>query len=188
MNHWLSQPNYAEIAQEMEKTLRNDLDQDGLLALFNADAYRQIKPEMKESTDIELMNHWLSQPNYAEIAQEIYNYRQPIQISALSVNDPVLQLILDIFPCDFYRQKRPDLSELSDRELIVHYWQFGRHEGIDLTISNVHDAIQESVRADYHSQIKSLNGRIRELESLISSSNSQISVLQELIVRSQKSE
>ena len=157
----------------------------GLLALFNADAYREIRPEMKEGTDIELMNHWLSQPNYAEIAKEIYNYRQPVQISALSDDDPALQLILDIFPGNFYRQKRQDLSELSDRELIKHYWQFGRHEGIDLSASNIYDAIQESLRTDYHSRITSLNSRVRELEALISSSNSQISVLQELIIRSQ---
>ena len=56
MNHWLTQPNFNELADDMQKTIRNQLDQDGLLALFNADAYRKLYPEMKDNTDIELMN------------------------------------------------------------------------------------------------------------------------------------
>ena len=42
-----------------------------LLALFNADAYRKLYPEMKDNTDIELMNHWLTQPNFNELADDM---------------------------------------------------------------------------------------------------------------------
>ena len=39
IDHWLSQPDFRD-CQDMEKSIRNPLDRDGLLALFNADIYR----------------------------------------------------------------------------------------------------------------------------------------------------
>ena len=141
MNHWLTQPNFNELADDMQKTIRNQLDQDGLLALFNADAYRKLYPEIKDNTDIELMNHWLKQPDYREISKNIYDVVRchQVQLSELTDKDPALQLIFNIFPFDFYRKIRPDLSHLTDKDLIIHYWDFGRNEGVNLSEKYVHD-------------------------------------------------
>ena len=187
MNHWLKQPNFSEIADKMQKTIRNKLDQDGLLALFNADIYRKLYPEVKENTDIELMNQWLTRPNYCEISKEMHDavHCQPTQLSELTDDDPVLKLILNIFPFDFYRKLRPDLSHLPDKDLISHFWQFGRHEGVDLSENYVHSSLLENAQKDNDLQIKILNGRVRELEKLLSLANAQIGSMQELIVRSQ---
>ena len=187
MNCWLMQPNFSEIADEMQKTIRNQLDQDGLLALFNAEAYRKLCPEMKENTDAELMNHWLKQPDYYEISKNICDAVrcQPVQLSELTDKDPALKLILHTFPFDFYRKIRPDLSHLPDKDLFIHFWQFGRHEGVDLSESYVSKFLLENAQKDYDLQIKNLSGRVRELENLLSLANAQICSMQELIIRSQ---
>ena len=184
MNHWLIQPNFREIAEEIEKTLRNKLDQDGLLALFNAEAYRKLYPELKDNTDIELMNHWLIQPNYLEISNNINNFVrcQLFQISELKDGDPALELLLNIFHFSFYRKIRPDLAHLSDKDLLSHYWQLGRHEGTDLSENYIHNYFLENIKKDYELKIKTLTGRVRELEKLLSSANAQIGAMQELIV------
>ena len=44
INHWLSQPNFREVAEEMKESIRNSLDQEGLLALFNSEIYRDLHP------------------------------------------------------------------------------------------------------------------------------------------------
>ena len=187
MNHWLMQPNYSEIADEMQKTIRNQLDQDGLLALFNADAYRELYPEIKDKTDSELMNHWLIQPDYHEISKIIYDYVrcQPVQLSELTDKDPALKLILHTFPFNFYRKIRPDLSDIPDKDLIIHFWKFGRHEDVDLSENYVHNFLLDNSKKDNDLQVKTLTARVRELENLLSLANAQICSMQELIVRSQ---
>jgi len=158
-----------------------------LLALFNAEAYRKLCPEMKENTDAELMNHWLKQPDYYEISKNICDAVrcQPVQLSELTDKDPALKLILHTFPFDFYRKIRPDLSHLPDKDLFIHFWQFGRHEGVDLSESYVSKFLLENAQKDYDLQIKNLSGRVRELENLLSLANAQICSMQELIIRSQ---
>ena len=82
IDHWLSQPDFREIAEEMEKSIRNPLDRDGLLALFNADIYRELCPEtkeMKEGSDFS----WLASP-ILEIAEELEkSIRNPLDRDGL---------------------------------------------------------------------------------------------------------
>ena len=158
-----------------------------LLALFNADAYRELYPEIKDKTDSELMNHWLIQPDYHEISKIIYDYVrcQPVQLSELTDKDPALKLILHTFPFNFYRKIRPDLSDIPDKDLIIHFWKFGRHEDVDLSENYVHNFLLDNSKKDNDLQVKTLTARVRELENLLSLANAQICSMQELIVRSQ---
>ena len=185
IDHWLSQPSFREIAKEMEKSIHNPLDRDGLLALFNADIYRELFPQTKEMTDAELIDHWLSQPSFSDVSKLMSDaiQRHPTQLAELTDQDPSLQLLQHIFPFELYRSQRPDLSQISNRALINHYWTNGQHEGIDLSESNVKNILDR----DQSLQVDRLNSRVHELEHLLSCANAQISAMQKLIVGSRDS-
>ena len=180
IDHWLSRPNFREIAEEIEKNIRNSSDRDGLLALFNANIYRKLYPETKDMAEVELLDHWLSQPDFRFISKTMNDIiqRKAIQISELTDQDPALQLLQHVFPFDLYRSQRPDLSQFPNRELINHFWANGQHEGIDLSESNVQNILDDHKS----SQVNLLTSRVHELEHLLSCANAQISAMQKLIV------
>ena len=157
----------------------------GLLALFNADVYRKLYPQTQEMTDVELIDHWLSQPDFRDVSKMMNHaiQRNPTPLAELTDQDPALQLLHNIFPFDFYRSQRTDLSQISNRELINHYWTHGQYEGIDLSESNVKNVLGK----DQSLQVNRLNTRIHELEHLLSCANAQISAMQKLIVSSRDS-
>ena len=157
----------------------------GLLALFNADVYRKLYPQTQEMTDIELIDHWLSQPDFRDVSKIMKDatQRNPTPLAELTDQDPALQLLQNIFPFDFYRSQRTDLSQIPNRELINHYWTHGQYEGIDLSESNVKNVLGK----DQSLQVNRLNTRIHELEHLLSCANAQISAMQKLIVSSRDS-
>ena len=157
----------------------------GLSSLFNADIYRELYPQTKEMTDVELIDHWLSQPNFSDVSKLINDaiQRNPNQLSELTDQDPSLQLLQHIFPFELYRSQRPDLLQISNRELINHYWQNGQYEGIDLSELNVKNILDR----DQSLQVDRLTSRIHELEHLLSCANAQISAMQQLIIGSRDS-
>ena len=157
----------------------------GLLALFNADVYRKLYPQTQEMTDVELIDHWLSQPDFRDVSKIMKDatQRNPTPLAELTDQDPALQLLQNIFPFDFYRSQRTDLSQIPNRELINHYWTHGQYEGIDLSESNVKNVLDK----DQSLQVNRLNTRIHELEHLLSCANAQISAMQKLIVSSRDS-
>ena len=157
----------------------------GLLALFNADIYRKLYPQTKEMADVELIDHWLSQPDFRDISKIMNDaiQRIPTPLAELTEQDPALQLLQNIFPFDLYRSQRTDLSQIPNRQLINHYWSNGQYEGIDLSESMVKNILEK-----YQSlQVSRLTTRIHELEHLLSCANAQISAMQKLIVSSRNS-
>ena len=185
IDHWLSQPDFREIAMEIEKNTHNSIDRDGILALFNADIYRKLYPQTKEMADVELIDHWLSQPDFRDISKIMNDaiQRIPTPLAELTEQDPALQLLQNIFPFDLYRSQRKDLSQIPNRQLINHYWSNGQYEGIDLSESMVKNILEK-----YQSlQVSRLTTRIHELEHLLSCANAQISAMQKLIVSSRNS-
>ncbi len=157
----------------------------GLLALFNADVYRKLYPQTKEMADVELIDHWLSQPDFRDISKIMNDaiQRIPTPLAELTEQDPALQLLQNIFPFDLYRSQRKDLSQIPNRQLINHYWSNGQYEGIDLSESMVKNILEK-----YQSlQVSRLTTRIHELEHLLSCANAQISAMQKLIVSSRNS-
>ena len=157
----------------------------GLLALFNADVYRKLYPQTKEMTDVELIDHWLSQPDFRDVSKIMKDatQRNPTPLAELTEQDPALQLLQNIFPFDLYRSQRTDLSQIPNRQLINHYWSNGQYEGIDLSESMVKNILEK-----YQSlQVSRLTTRIHELEHLLSCANAQISAMQKLIVSSRNS-
>ncbi|QNJ16225.1 putative conserved secreted protein [Synechococcus sp. A18-40] len=185
IDHWLSQPDFREIAKEIDENTHNSLDRDGILASFNADIYRKLYPQTQEMTDVELIDHWLSQPDFRDVSKIMKDatQRNPTPLAELTDQDPALQLLQNIFPFDFYRSQRTDLSQIPNRELINHYWTHGQYEGIDLSESNVKNVLDK----DQSLQVNRLNTRIHELEHLLSCANAQISAMQKLIVSSRDS-
>ncbi|MEB3259482.1 MAG: glycosyltransferase [Cyanobacteriota bacterium] len=71
----------------------------------------------------------------ASLTQELLASRQILQ-TELDQNressGKLLEAIISIFPYSAYRAKRPDLFNLTDRELVTHFVNHGREEGTNL--------------------------------------------------------
>ena len=87
------------------------------------------------------------------------------QLRALPDDDPIMMFINDLFPYDYYRSLRSDLQHLENRELLFHYWDFGRFEGVSLSEQGLQNHLQASVDA----KLKAFSARIEELEGLLAS-------------------
>ncbi len=105
-----------------------------LRLLFDVSAYRQLKPDLSEWSDLDLLQHWLDQFDSVSLAESMRIIRQtmPRQIDQIADDDVVIQALSSLFPCSFYRALRPDLAQMTDLELIRHYCRVGRSEGVEL--------------------------------------------------------
>lgn len=105
-----------------------------LRLLFDASAYRQLRPDLSEWSDLDLLQHWLDQFDSISSAESMRIIRQtmPRQIDQIADDDVVIQALSSLFPCSFYRALRPDLAQKTDLELIRHYCLVGRSEGVEL--------------------------------------------------------
>ena len=105
-----------------------------LRLLFDVSAYRQLRPDLSEWSDLDLLQHWLDQIDSISSAESMRIIRQtmPRQIDQIADDDVVIQALLSLFPCSFYRALRPDLAQMTDLELIRHYCRVGRSEGVEL--------------------------------------------------------
>ncbi len=105
-----------------------------LRLLFDVSAYRQLRPDLSEWSDLDLLQHWLDQFDSVSSAESMRMIRQsmPRQIDQIADDDVVIQALSSLFPCSFYRALRPDLAQMTDLELIRHYCRVGRSEGVEL--------------------------------------------------------
>ena len=105
-----------------------------LRLLFDASAYRKLKPDLREWSDLDLLQHWLDQVDSSSLVDSMLNVRQsmPRQIDQIDDDDVVIQALSNLFPYGFYRELRPDLAQLSDLDLIRHYCRDGSAEGVEL--------------------------------------------------------
>ena len=105
-----------------------------LRLLFDASAYRKLKPDLREWSDLDLLQHWLDQVDSSSLVDSMLNVRQsmPRQIDQIDDDDVVIQALSNLFPYGFYRDLRPDLAQLSDLDLIRHYCRDGSAEGVEL--------------------------------------------------------
>ena len=105
-----------------------------LQLLFDASSYREIRPDLQEWSDSDLLEHWLNSSDPGSLVDEMRRSQRmmPRVIDEVSSGDPVFEALRSIFPFDFYRSLRPDLNELDDDALIVHYCSDGMKEGIRL--------------------------------------------------------
>ena len=105
-----------------------------LRLLFDVSAYRQLRPDLSKWSDLELLQHWLNQFDFASLAESMRTIRQtmPREINQIADDDVVIQALSSVFPFDFYRSLRPDLKQFTDLELIRHYCNVGRNEGVEI--------------------------------------------------------
>ena len=144
LEHWLNRPEAADVVGAMRSVwLSQSLQIPGvdpleivkaLGELFDHRFYRQLKPELADQLDRELLVDWLQQPDRRELSDEMMCMRQtmPRELDQIPDDDVVIQALLSLFPFGFYRNQRPDLAHLSDQELLRHYCRFGRDEGVEL--------------------------------------------------------
>lgn len=145
LEHWLNQSYAVDVSSDMRKIWLSRLLQvpeidppeivNALDLLFDHHSYRQLKPELADCSDQELMADWLKQPDWRELWVKMNGIRQamPRQIDQIGDDDLVIQALSSLFPYSFYREQRPDLAQLSDPELVRHYCRVGRDEGVSLT-------------------------------------------------------
>ena len=116
---------------------------DGLKALFDAEAYRLIRPDLCDFSEAALLQHWLAEPDLPRLqnARKLLAYREARCVDEMSDEETTIQYILSIFPFQYYRSLRPDIAAFTNRELLNHFWNLGRSEGSDLSESAVQAAL-----------------------------------------------
>ena len=126
-NAWIRQP--LKLVELNQPACVN-----ALRLLFDASAYRQLRPDLSEWSDLDLLQHFLDQVDSSSLVDSMRNVRQsmPRQIHQIDDDDVVIQALSNLFPYGFYRDLRPDLAPLSDLDLIRHYCRVGRDEGVEL--------------------------------------------------------
>ena len=189
MNHWLSDPNFTKVSSETKLNFQNSMDPSRLMSFFNAEAYRSLRPELSNCSDLDLINHWLAAPNFRDLLSQMQGLlRNPPSDDNIPLSDEsLLEFLFYVFPFEYYLNIRPDLAGKSKKDLLTHFWVFGRTEGVDLSEGCIHDQLVDDVKSATHTQIKALTGRIHELEQLLSSTKLQMNELHLLINRLRKS-
>ena len=101
---------------------------------FDLETYRSHE-DLKTFPDDFLIEHFI---NYGQYEMRIYSKKQDCNLFILpnfirkNLNDNNLLLFFDI-PYDFnlikYKELNTDLTEMSNEKLIIHYMNFGMHEG-----------------------------------------------------------
>ena len=126
-NAWIRQP--LKLVELNQPACVN-----ALRLLFDASAYRKLKPDLSEWSDLDLLQHCLDQVDSSSLVDSMRNVREsmPRQIDMIDDDDVVIQALSKLFPYGFYRDLRPDLSQLSDLDLIRHYCRVDRDEGVEL--------------------------------------------------------
>ena len=106
-----------------------------LQLLFDATLYRLIRPDLQEYSDSDLLHHWLNSSDPRSLVDQMHRCQRtmPRQIDEVRSDDPILQALRSLFPYDFYRRERPDLSDMSDESLLTHFCQTGISEGVQLS-------------------------------------------------------
>ncbi len=144
LEHWLNQVKIADVVDLMRKVWTSQslgipgLDPDDPVnvfgMLFDHHAYRQLKPELNDWSEQELLLHWIRQPNLSELSHQMRRIRQtmPRQIDQITDDDIVIQALSSLFPYGFYRAQRPDLAHLPDQDLLRHYCKVGCDEDVEL--------------------------------------------------------
>ena len=135
--------------------------------LFDADSYRKLYPELDDLTDQELFQNWLASAGPQQQAEAMREVLQKTScpLAALSDSDPLFGFIDIFFPYEFYRSKRPDLVNLTNRQLLMHFWEYGRFEGVDLSESCIAQTLSLQAVNTTKKNEKDLKARIAELEN-----------------------
>ena len=174
---------------------------EGLRSLFDVNAYRLIHPELSDYSESALLDHWLAEPDLPRLRKVMGQLacQEPRRIDEMGDNETAIQCILSIFPFQYYRSLRPDLAVLTNRELLNHFWNLGRSEGVDLSESAVqsgllHKAESELqlvrdkaeselqlVRDKAESELQVARAHIKQLEQLLASSLAQIDAFRQLV-------
>ena len=127
--------------------------------LFDASSYRRIRPDLEEWSDSDLLEHWLNSSDPSSLVDQMHRCQRmmPREMDEVSSDDPVLVALRSLFPYDFYRASRPDLSGMTDEDLLIHYCKNGVFEGIKLSdgviLSDALDALRNVFPYQYYRQI-----------------------------------
>jgi septal ring factor EnvC (AmiA/AmiB activator) len=97
---------------------------------------------------------------------------------ATTERDAIKDALAHVFPYAIYREKRPDLASLSDKQLIDHFVAHGINEGVNLKASLLSDEL-EGLRAQKAEDA----ARISLLKEKTRHTTEQLDLLKDLFIR-----
>lgn len=132
-NAWVPKRSEWSEVKVLDLVRRNSSLMDMVKTFFDASSYRQICSDLDGLSDSDLLEHWLNSSDPITLIAEMRR-RQRLTLARFDAGrvDPILEALRSLFPFEFYRSLRPDLSQLDDNDLMVHYCDSGLKEGIYL--------------------------------------------------------
>ena len=146
----------------------NEIQVSILQFLFDSTSYRQLRPDLQEFSDSDLLQHWLNSPDPKSLVDQMQRCQRmmPRQIDEVSSDDPILEALRSIFPYDFYRLTRPDLAEKSDEDLLIHFCKLGFSEGVQLADGVIlGDVLEALIKVFPYQLYRQINPSVRDLDN-----------------------
>lgn len=167
------QPAVDDNAWVPKKSDWSEIQVSTLQLLFDASSYREIRPDLQDWSDSALLEHWLNSSDPKSLVDEMRRSQRmmPRVIDEVRSDDPILEALRSIFPYDYYRSTRTDLSEMTDENLLIHFCRCGVAEGVELSDGIILGDVLEALRSIFPYQFyRQINPLVRDLDdrSLVS--------------------
>jgi len=158
----LQKQNY--FTQQFTQTFGKDSCLKALEALFPYQYYRSLRPDLSQLDDQQLVEHFC-----------VDGLKEGIRLESGVEMQFAVRALRHVFPYRLYRALCPDLIDLDDQALLLHFCQNGLERRIDLS----EESVQNFANSYPISEVEVLKTRVKELEQYLDSSRRQVEKLRE---------
>ena len=153
-------------SRQFTRTFNKDASLKALEAIFPYQFYRSLRPDLAHFHDQKLVEHFC-----------LNGLKEGIRLEGGVEMQFAVRALRHVFPYRMYRQLCPDLIDLDDQALLLHFCQNGLDQRIDLSEESV-KSFAESYPV---SEVEILKTRVKELEQYLDLSRQQVKELRELL-------
>ena len=165
MSELLQNQNY--LPQQFTQAFGRNSYWKALEALFPYQFYRSLRPDLAELDDHQLIEHFCAD-----------GLKEGIRLEGGVEMQFAVRALRHVFPYSLYRALCPDLKDLDDQELLLHFCQNGLDQRIDLS----EESVKSFLDSYPVSEVEVLKSRVKELEQYLNLSRRQVEELRESLL------
>jgi len=180
--HWMASPSFVDSAFELFNLSRKSSrhfheipDEDPCLkaleAIFPYHFYRSLRPDLDHLDDRKVLEHFC-----------VEGVKEGIRLESGVEMQYALRALRHVFPYSFYRRLCPDLTDLDDQSLLLHFCR----NGLDQRINLSEESVGTSAASFPVSEVEVLKSRVKELEQYLDLSRQQVDKLRNALLAANK--